>query len=88
MWAAAKIFGILYRTLQRRITHHHLVKGLPVPRGNLGPEHERNFVTYIQQLWEVGYLPTERVIRRLAYTFAETSNLAHRFSKEREAMIG
>ena len=24
------------------------------------------------------------VIRRLAYTFAETNNIAHRFSKERE----
>ena len=33
---------------------------------------------------KVGYPPTERVIRRLAYTFAEINNVAHRFNKELE----
>ena len=78
MWAAAKTFGIPYRTLKRRTTHHNLVKGALGPRGSLGPEHERSLVAYIQQLGGVG------VTRLLAYTFAETNNIAHRFSKERE----
>ena len=83
MWAVAKTFGIPYRTLQRRIAHQNLVKGGPIHMGSLGPEHERSLVANIQQHWEVGYPPTERV-RRIAYTFAETNNIAHRFSKERE----
>ena len=87
MWAAAKTFGIAYRTPQRLVTHYNLVKGAPGPRGSLGPEHKRYLVAYIAQLGEVGYPPTERVIHHLAYTFAVTNNIAHRFSKEHE-MVG
>ncbi len=82
IWDASKTFGIPYRTLQRRIMQNNMKKGVPGPSSSLGHEHERQLVDYIQKLEQVGYPPTRRSVRLLAYTFAEANKIVHRFNNE------
>ena len=50
--------------------------------GCLGNENEEALVQYIRRLQEAGYPPTRVDVTRLAYSFAESNGIPHRFNKE------
>lgn len=82
--AIAKEYRIPLRTLMRRLKNKNLEKGSLGPTASLGIENELKLVSYIKRLEKIGYAPTSRDVRHLAFTFSQRNGLKCRFNQEKE----
>ncbi|XP_063230419.1 uncharacterized protein LOC134535276 [Bacillus rossius redtenbacheri] len=78
---AARYYNIPESTLRRRKSSGNVKKLSLGPQASLGAENERRLVSHIKRLASLGFGPTQRTVRQLAFNFAERLNVNHRFNK-------
>lgn len=79
---AERYYGIPSRTLRHRRTSGNLMKISLGPQGTLGPDNENRLVEHIQRLEKAGFAANRTTVTRLAFEFAESMGIKHRFNKE------
>lgn len=80
--AASKRFKIPESTLRHRMKKNDFTKRTLGPDGQLGLETEEKLALHIIKLQSVGFAPTQKNVRMLAYNLAETLGIKHTFNKD------
>lgn len=79
---AARYYEIPSRTLRRRMGTGNFCKGKLGPSCILGEENEKNLVEHIKRLECAGFTPDKKMMKSLAFQYAEKLGIKHTFSKE------
>lgn len=80
--SAGKQFKIPESTLRNRLKVNDFEKKGMGPGAQLGADAEKKLSRHIQKLQTVGFAPTQRNVRNLAYDLAESLNKENTFNKE------
>lgn len=81
---ASRYYGIPESTIRRRKASNSLIKtGLGL-EGVFGRENEKRLVKHIKRLASLGFAPERRLVRRMAFQFAQSLGLKHSFNLEKQ----
>lgn len=81
---ASKQFNVPLTTLRNRIKNNNFSKRELGPSSQLGRDAEKNLVEHIKQLQAVGFAPTRKDVRTIAYNLAKSLNIRHTFNQEKQ----
>lgn len=84
VYAAAKMYQIPRKTLERRFKQNNDKKGPMGPSSLFGKENENKLANHIKSMQAKGFPLTIDDVRKIAYQLAEQLHLKHRFNKETE----
>lgn len=79
---ASKNYGIPRKTLERKLKSNVLTTGKMGPDSMLGQVNENKLVLHIKKAQKYGFPMTVSDVRKLAYNFAESLQINHKFNKE------
>lgn len=79
--AAAKQFCVPQPTLRRRMKNNNFNKLSLGPSSILGSENEMKIKNHILKLQKVGFAPSRRSVREMAFRLAEKLGIKHTFNK-------
>lgn len=81
---ASKNYGIPRKTLERKIKTNVSTTGKMGPDSMLGEANENKLAQHIKKAQKYGFPMTVSDVRKLAYNFAESLHVEHKFNKEKE----
>lgn len=82
--SAGKQFKIPESTLRSRLKRNVFEKTAMGPECQLGVDAENKLAVHIKKLQAVGFAPTQRDVRALAYDLAESLQKKHTFNREKK----
>lgn len=80
---ASKNYGIPRKTLERKIKNNLSTTGKMGPDSMLGEANENKLVQHIKKAQKYGFPMTVPDVRKLAYNYAESLQINHKFNKEK-----
>lgn len=80
---ASKTYRIPRKTLERKVKNNVSTTGKMGPDSMLGEANENKLVLHIKKAQKYGFPMTVPDVRKLAYNFAESLQLNHKFNKEK-----